>query len=69
MSLANDPIMSERLIWLFRHLECQNLSIISVFIDSWGKRGVSAITGYLIYMKKDFTKSVKFNKAASFENT
>ena len=27
--LANDPIMSGRLIRSFRHLECQNLSIIS----------------------------------------
>ena len=29
MPLANDPIMSRRLIQLFRHLECQNPSIIS----------------------------------------
>ena len=27
--LVNDPIMLGRLIWLFRHLECQNPSIIS----------------------------------------
>ena len=26
--LVNVPIMLERLIWLLRHLECQNLSII-----------------------------------------
>ena len=30
--LANDPIMSGRLIRLFRHLQCQNPSIISDFI-------------------------------------
>ena len=29
MLLENEPIMSERLIWSFRHLECQNPSIIS----------------------------------------
>ena len=28
-SLANDPIMLERFIWSLRHLECQNLSLIS----------------------------------------
>ena len=33
MLLENEPIMSERLIWSFRHLECQNPSIIS---DSLG---------------------------------
>ena len=27
--LSNDPIMSGRLIQSFRHLQCQNLSIIS----------------------------------------
>ena len=27
--LANDPITLARLIWLFRHFEFQNLSIIS----------------------------------------
>ena len=27
--IANGPIMSERSIRLFRHLDCQNLSIIS----------------------------------------
>ena len=32
MSLANDPIMSGRLIRSFRHLQCQNPSIISDFI-------------------------------------
>ena len=32
--LANDPIMLGRSIFLFRHLECQNLSIIS---DSIGR--------------------------------
>ena len=26
---ADDPIMMGRSLWLFRHLECQNLSIIS----------------------------------------
>ena len=31
---ANDPIMSGTLIWSFRHLEYQNLSIIS---DSKGR--------------------------------
>ena len=29
MPLANDPIMMGRSIWLLRHLECQNPSIIS----------------------------------------
>ena len=29
MPLANDPIISGTSIWLFRHLEHQNLSIIS----------------------------------------
>ena len=28
----NDPIILGRLIWLFRHLECQNMSVISNFI-------------------------------------
>ena len=32
--LENDPIMSGRLIWSFRHLEHQNPSIISDSIDS-----------------------------------
>ena len=32
MPLANDPILSGRLIRSFRHLECQNPSIISDFI-------------------------------------
>ena len=32
--LASDPIMWGRSIQLFRHLEHQNLSIISDFIDS-----------------------------------
>ena len=32
--LSNDPIMSKRLIQSFRHLEHQNLSIISDSIDS-----------------------------------
>ena len=35
--LANVPFMSGRLIWSFRHLECQNLSFISDSID--GRRG------------------------------
>ena len=30
--LSNDPIMLDRSIWLFRHLEYQNPSIISDFI-------------------------------------
>ena len=36
--VANDPIMSERSIRSFRHIECQNLSIISDSIDS--RRGL-----------------------------
>ena len=32
-NITNDPMMLERSIWLFRQLECQNLSIIS---DSLG---------------------------------
>ena len=31
--LTNDPIMWKRLIESFRHLGCQNLSIISDYID------------------------------------
>ena len=31
--LANVPIMLERSIWSFRHLECQNPSIISDSIE------------------------------------
>ena len=30
-SLANDPIMSGKLIWLFGHLEHQNLSLKVIF--------------------------------------
>ena len=35
--LVNDPIMSERSIWMFRHLECQNLFIVSdsIGIPRW----------------------------------
>ena len=34
---ANNPIMSGRSIWSFRHLEHQNSSIISDFLDSQEK--------------------------------
>ena len=37
--LANDLIMLGRLIQLFRYLECQNLFIISDFIDRGMKGG------------------------------
>ena len=51
--LSNDPIMSKRLIQSFRHLEHQNLSIISDSIGRarmvqqfWIKRGVRRLEEY-----------------------
>ena len=55
--LANDPIMSGRLIRSFRHLECQNPSIISDSIGipnggekndkKWGGPGAGGVGGIL----------------------
>ena len=35
--LTNEPIMSERLIWLFKYLKHQNLSTSDDFISGSGK--------------------------------
>ena len=50
MPLANDPIMLGRSIWLFRHLEHQNLSIISEdigrarMVQQFGRNGTERST-------------------------
>ena len=56
MQLANDPIISRRFIRSFRHLECQNQSIISDSIDTsrWlQKKAKKVRRRNLIHMQED----------------
>ena len=50
--LANDPIMSRRLIWLFRNLKHQNLSTGDDFIHS---HGIDILVKYFATMDKIIT--------------
>ena len=53
--IENDPIMSERSIWLFKHLECQNPSIISdsIGIYRWlQKAGKSQEEKEILFLEK-----------------
>ena len=60
MPLASDPIMLGRLIWWFRHLENQNLSIISDYIGipngskKMEKSEEQEEEGNLIHIEEDF---------------
>ena len=58
--MANGSIMSGTSIWSFRHLEHQNLSIISYYISipngskkKWGKSEEQEEEGNLIYIEED----------------
>ena len=58
MQLANDPIMKKRSIQSFRHLECQNLSIISESIgipNGSKKMGKKVRSRNLIHIEEDFS--------------
>ena len=52
---ANDPIMLERSIQLFRHLKCQNPPIISdsIGIPRWLQENAKKVSRNLIHIEED----------------